>query len=338
MDKYYEIFRAGKYPQGAFTKEDIELLAKNYDPKFCEAPITLDHGQSGPAYGWIEELRAENGVLKARFRNVSGELKELVLTGKYKKVSVEIYRDLEGKGIYLKAVTFLGAGIPQVKGMEPVKFKDGESEIYIFELVELPKNEHSEFHEEPISEIKVSEELVKLQNQISELESQVVLFVEKPAKNEYSELVEKLQEKVQSMSTQISTLKDESFMRQKSEQELAKLKLKMKTTEFENFLDQQVASGNLTPLQKDMSLKLFFALDSVKKFDESDCVEDFKQFLKTFPKQVEFKEIAKGKQPETDISKYSNASEDSINIYQEAMQLVERDKISFKDALLKIYE
>ena len=134
--KYCEIFRAGKYPQGTFTKEDIELLAKNYDPKFCEAPITLDHEQSGPAYGWIEKLIAENGVLKAIFRDVSGELKELVLTGKYKKVSVEIYKDLEGRGLYLKSVSFLGAAIPQVKGMEPVEFKDGESKTYIFEIEE----------------------------------------------------------------------------------------------------------------------------------------------------------------------------------------------------------
>ena len=47
--KFHTIFKAGKYPQGTFTDEDIEQLAKNYDPKFCEAPITLDHEQSGPA-------------------------------------------------------------------------------------------------------------------------------------------------------------------------------------------------------------------------------------------------------------------------------------------------
>ena len=335
--KFFEVFRAGNYPQGTFSEADVEALAKNYEPIFCEAPITLDHEQKGPAYGWVKELIAENGKLKACFRDVSPELKELVQSGKYKKISVEIYKELEGRIPYLKSISFLGAGIPQVKGMEPVEFRDGETEIYIFEVEEFLKNERSEFNQESTSEIKVSEELVRLQNQVSELESQVVFFKDKP-KIEYSDLVASLQEKVQSMSTQVSAMKDESFMRQKAEQELTKLKLKMRTTEFENFLDQQIASGNLTPAQKDLSLKLFFALDSVKKFDESDCIEDFKQFLKTFPKQVEFTEIAKGKSPEKDFSKYSNASEDSINIYQEAMQLSERDKISFKDALLKLYE
>ena len=41
--KYFEVFKAGNYPQGKFTKEEVQELAKNYDPSFCEAPITLDH-------------------------------------------------------------------------------------------------------------------------------------------------------------------------------------------------------------------------------------------------------------------------------------------------------
>ena len=43
--KYFEVFKAGNYPQGKFTKEEVQELAKNYDPSFCEAPITLDHEQ-----------------------------------------------------------------------------------------------------------------------------------------------------------------------------------------------------------------------------------------------------------------------------------------------------
>ena len=45
--KYFEVFKAGNYPQGKFTKEEVQELAKNYDPSFCEAPITLDHEQKG---------------------------------------------------------------------------------------------------------------------------------------------------------------------------------------------------------------------------------------------------------------------------------------------------
>ena len=104
--KYFEVFKAGNYPQGKFTKEEVQELAKNYDPSFCEAPITLDHEQKGPAYGWVDKLKEEDGLLKASFKDLSDDLKEFVNKGKYKKISVEIYRELEGKKPYLKAVSF----------------------------------------------------------------------------------------------------------------------------------------------------------------------------------------------------------------------------------------
>jgi len=324
--KFFEVFKAGNYPQGVFSTQDVDSLAANYDPKFCEAPITLDHEQKGPAYGWVSELKSESGKLKASFRNVTDELKDFVQSGKYKKISVEIYKEIEGRKPYLKAVSFLGACLPQVKGMDPIEFKDGETEIYIFEI------------EENIPEIKVNEELVKLQNQISELEGQIVLFIDQPNISKNNDLVVKLQEKVQKMSTHISKIQDDSTARQKLEQELSKLKLQIKTGEFEQFLNQQLATGNLTPVQKELGLKIFMALDNIKLFDEMNYIEEFKQFLKTFPKQVEFKEIAIQKEGEKDFSKFSNASEDSLNIYQEAKHMAERDKISFKDALLKLYE
>ena len=71
--KYFEVFKAGVYPQGKFTKKQIAEIASNYDPKFCEAPITIDHQQSGPAYGWVEDVKAENDKLKVCFKDVPEE-------------------------------------------------------------------------------------------------------------------------------------------------------------------------------------------------------------------------------------------------------------------------
>ena len=76
--KYFEVFKAGNYPQGKFTQAEVQELAKNYDPSFCEAPITLDHEQKGPAYGWVDKLKEENGKLKATFKDLSDDLKEFV--------------------------------------------------------------------------------------------------------------------------------------------------------------------------------------------------------------------------------------------------------------------
>ncbi len=324
--KFFEVFKAGKYPQGVFSSQDVEALAGNYDPKFCEAPITLDHEQKGPAFGWVSGLKSDNGKLKASFRDVADELKDYVQAGKYKKISVEIYRELEGKKPYLKAVSFLGAAIPQVKGMNPVEFKEGESEVYVFEMEA----------EEP--EIKENQELVKLQEQVSELESQIKLF---SGKKETTEIVTGLQEKVQEMSAQISKMQDDSIARQKAEQELSRLRLQMRRSEFEQFLNEQIAYGNLTPNQRDLSLKILTMLDSVPQFKEDENpIEEFKEFIKSLPKQVEFGEFAtKDKQKsEADFVDFAGADEDSLEIYKEAKVLSEKEQIPFKDALLKIYK
>ena len=83
--KYFEVFKAGVYPQGKFTKKQIAEIASNYDPKFCEAPITIDHQQSGPAYGWVQDVKAENDKLKVCFKDVPEEFEQEVNAGKYKK-------------------------------------------------------------------------------------------------------------------------------------------------------------------------------------------------------------------------------------------------------------
>jgi hypothetical protein len=330
--KFFEVFKAGDYPQGAFSVSEVEALANNYDPKFCEAPITLDHEQKGPAYGWVSELKAENGKLKASFRDISDELKEFVQSGKYRKISVEIYRELEGKKPYLKAVSFLGAAIPQVKGMNPVEFKEAPSDVYIFEMEETP----------PKTPSPLDKDITKLQEQVSSLESNIKVYIEKIGKTAEDKLVLKLQEQVQCLSSQIVKLQDDAAIRQQAEEELTRLRLQMRRNDFEQFLNEQIAYGNLTPAQKDNCLKTLLVLDSIPQFDEGENpVENFKQFVKALPKQVEFKELAtKNKQDgkEPDAASFENASEESIAIYNEAKALSEKENISFKDALLKLYE
>ena len=149
--KFYEVFKAGKYPQGKFTQKEIAEIAKNYDPKFCEAPITIDHQQSGPAYGWVETVKAEGDKLKVAFKDIPEAFEKDVNDGKYKKVSVELYRNLEGKGAYLKAVSFLGAAIPQVKGLEAIKFMESESDTYEFES----EDDSDNFSQEDIEDLKM---------------------------------------------------------------------------------------------------------------------------------------------------------------------------------------
>ncbi len=322
--KYFEVFKAGNYPQGKFTKAEVEELAKNYDPSFCEAPITLDHEQKGPAYGWVENLKEEGGVLKATFKDLSDDLKEFVNQGKYKKISIEIYRELEGKKPYLKAVSFLGASIPQVKGMKAVEFKDGESDTYIFETV--------------IEDSEEDEDTEVLKATINDLTKQVADFKEKAKKNTE---IKDLKSQVKDLSIQLAKFKDDAAGKDELAKELKDIKDNLRTKDFNEFIDKQIETGTLTPAQKDAVFSILCDLDNVKKFDDaSNSIEDFKTLITAMPKQIEFSEVATKKKSTTkvDEEKYADADEESVEIYKQAKALAKKENISFKDALLKIKE
>lgn len=330
--KFFEIFKAGNYPQGAFTEADIKSLVKNYDPSFCEAPLTLDHMQSGPAYGWVSALKNDDGLLKASFRDVNDDLKEYVQAGKYKKISVEIYRDLENRKPYLKAVTFLGAGIPQIKGMEPIQFKESPSEVYTFEIEELINNDKPS-------------DIFKLQEKIDDLKTQINSFSEQgknSSNDENKQKLDELKQTVDELAQKICHFKQTELDKQKAEEELKNLKFQMRKNEFDTFLDEYVSKGNLTQAQKEQSLEIFDTLDSITCFgEENSSIDKLKELIKSLPKQVVFEEIAtKNKQDKTEPEtlEFIDASEESLQIYNDAKALSEKEKISFREALLKVYK
>lgn len=130
-----EVFRVGDYgPRGSFDEAALDRIAAAYDPARHDAPVTLDHAQSGPAYGWVASLRRRGGVLLATLRDVPETLREAIRGGAYRKRSIELYRALPPEGApYLEAVSFLGAAAPAVKGLADPIFSEGESESFAFE-------------------------------------------------------------------------------------------------------------------------------------------------------------------------------------------------------------
>ena len=122
--------------------------------------------------------------------------------------------------------------------------------------------------------------------------------------------------------------------------ELKEMKDSLRDKDFNEFIDKQIDAGILTPANKDAVFSILQDLDNVKKFDESsNSIEQFKSFISALPKQVEFDEVAKKQTKKTDAEvKYADADEESLEIYKQATAIAEKEKISFKDALLKIKE
>jgi len=121
-----EVFRTGDYgDKGKYETADLDAIIADYDPKMHEAPVTVDHAQSGPAYGWVKGLRRAGDRLLACVRILSGEFLDWLKSGAYKKKSIELYRKFSGTGRpYLRALSFLGAAPPEVKGLADPVFTD----------------------------------------------------------------------------------------------------------------------------------------------------------------------------------------------------------------------
>ncbi len=124
---WIQVFRAGTWTDSAgvtrtWTEEDLDRIVENYDPKDYEAPLVIGHPKDdSPAYGWVEALKREGDVLLAKVKPTVERFVDWVRAGLYKKISIAL-----NPGLKLRHIGFLGGAPPAVKGLEPVRFSDGD--------------------------------------------------------------------------------------------------------------------------------------------------------------------------------------------------------------------
>lgn len=126
LEMELEVFRAGNYGEkGAYTETDLDTIARDYAATLHEAPVTIDHARSGPAFGWVKGLRRNGDRLIAMLKDLGDDFVTWLKSGAFKKRSIELYRKFSATGRpYLRAVTFLGASPPEVKGLTDPVFTD----------------------------------------------------------------------------------------------------------------------------------------------------------------------------------------------------------------------
>lgn len=132
--KFFEVFKAGKYPQGSITIEELIAVANTYDRiNIHAAPVWLGHpinpetglpldDEEPEALGWVESCMVRGNSLYASFSYISDEWRLLVEQEKYKFVSVELpFIQIDGKDVrYLYALGLTNR--PAVRGLEPISF------------------------------------------------------------------------------------------------------------------------------------------------------------------------------------------------------------------------
>ncbi len=134
------IFKAGEWKGTKYTIQDLDEIVRNTNAliksKLHEPPVKLGHDEhqeillnkSGlPSFGWVKKLYRIGDEIFADIE-VPEELKEWVEKRFYDKISAEIYLEYqhpetkENIGKVLRAVAFLGADLPAVKGLGSIAF------------------------------------------------------------------------------------------------------------------------------------------------------------------------------------------------------------------------
>lgn len=116
MDKWIEILVAGEYPQGNVTVEDLQLMARYYDPSLQQALFIPEHRKfdtngelinNMAALGWVKAVRynAKNKSLEVLPENGESDLPFIYDGKKFKYASAEIETMLIGT----EKIPYLGA-------------------------------------------------------------------------------------------------------------------------------------------------------------------------------------------------------------------------------------
>ncbi|MDW8056605.1 MAG: hypothetical protein RMJ13_07875, partial [Elusimicrobiota bacterium] len=149
------IFKVGEWKGEKYTIEDLDEIVKNTNAlikeNLHEPPIKIGHDEnqeyllnkSGlPSFGFVKKLYRVGDEIFADIE-VPKEVLEWVERRFYDKVSAEIYLNFEHPitkeniGKVLRAVAFLGADLPAVKGLGSIAFhnetKNTKKQAIVFE-------------------------------------------------------------------------------------------------------------------------------------------------------------------------------------------------------------
>ncbi len=129
-NQWIEICRVGEFVDagGSRVVVDDKFLDEaivNFNHAHHEPPVVIGHPNlDAPAFGWTHELRRSGTRLEARFSDTNDDFEAMVKAGAFRKRSAAFYLTPTAT---LKHVGFLGAMPPAIKGLQNIKFSEGET-------------------------------------------------------------------------------------------------------------------------------------------------------------------------------------------------------------------
>ena len=248
--KWIEIARTGTFNDSAnrpqtFTDTDLARIASAYNPQKRDCPLVIGHvtSDSAPAYGWLSQIKAQNGKLLAQFAHVPDEVRDLVAKGRYRHVSMSLMPDR----VTLRHVALLGAAQPAIDGLKAVELRAGDTDITVDFSTQPKEHTMSEDLQREIGALK--ERLAALEKENASLKAENKTHKESKDKAEG--------EKKEAEAKAEKTASDFAAYREKVESE----KLEARVSEL-------VRAGKITPAEKQGILDFASRLDN-----QSDSID-----------------------------------------------------------------
>ena len=320
----FEIFKTGSHTSDKgvtnnYSLEDLNFIAKSYNPDEDEAPIVVGHpADNSPAYGWISSIEVtEDGKLVADAPDdkIHPDFLTAVQEGRYKKRSISLTPD--GK---LRHVGFLGGAAPAVKGLADIQFSQPSSTVIEFDLDNQPEQVEVKQLVKDSDESSILTNITNQLNQLSETVSQL--------NNNFSDNVNlDLKSKFDTLSSEINSLKSRIYK-----------------SGFEDLLENKLGAGTLTPAIKDKILAVSEFAESQNfstDFSQDKFIKDINSLLtdlvNSFPKIIHYENFAE--KPEHDDSSNDEdfsgftVDQESKALHKKALNLMKKDNISYLAAV-----
>ena len=173
----------------------------------------------------------------ARFRDVHPALETLVADRRYPNRSAAFYLDPQGKGPVLRHVGFLGGHPPEVKGLAPIRFSEGDFVAFDFGGKNSP---HPDAHREETRRTVLGVLREFFGSREPSIEAPAV-FTEKQVEERVAAAVGPLEEKLEALAAGI-----QSSGRNLTERE-KELEARERRTQVTVFVEKQRAANRWVP-------------------------------------------------------------------------------------------
>lgn len=325
----FEVFKIGTHTSDKgitkdYTLDDLNFIAKSYNPEEDEAPIVVGHPvDNSPAYGWVSSLEVTPDgklVADAPDEKLQSDFLNAVKEGRYKKRSISLTPD--GK---LRHIGFLGGAAPAVKGLADIQFSQPSSAIIEFDLeVNNEGSDNSTASDSTNGNSSTANQsLDSISSKIDELSKSLSDLNQSFSENKTDEL----KSKIDSLQSQFVDLQS-----------------KINKDDFNSLLDEKISQGQLTPAIKEKVLAVsnfmeaqYFSTDfSQDKFNK-DVRVLLRDLIGSFPKLVHFDNFAEkpehdDKSIDDDFSGFTVDAE-SKALHKKALNLMKKDSISYVAAV-----